>query len=139
MVLFTTFVNFRLLRDGQLHEGLQLVVSPETGLVLHRTGYIGGDIVDLDDAIVAPGFLELQMNGWGGLHFTQLGEMSEDEREERLRGVAQQMVKRGVTGWWATVPTVGKEEWMKVSRFCVTDVCEKCFSLFESGLQIRRT
>lgn len=115
MVLFTTLVNFRLLANGQLHEGLQLVISPETGLVLRRTGYIGGDIVDLDDAIVAPGFLELQMNGWNGLHFTQVAAMEEAEREEKMRGVAGELLKRGVTGFWATVPTVGMEEWGKVS------------------------
>lgn len=115
MVLFTTLVNFRLLSNGTLHEGLQLVVSPETGLVLQRTGYIGGDIVDMEDAIIAPGFLELQMNGWAGLHFTALVEMEDTEREERLKGVAQEMVKYGVTGWWATIPTVDKGQYEKVS------------------------
>lgn len=115
MVLFTTLVNFRLLSGGTLHSGLQLVISPETGLVLHRTGYIGGDIVDMEDAIIAPGFLELQMNGWAGLHFTALAEMEETEREEKLKGVAQELVKHGVTGWWGTVPTVEQGVYEKVS------------------------
>jgi len=139
MVLFTTLVNFRLLSNGTLHEGLQLVISPETGTVLRRTGYIGGEIVDLEDAIVAPGFLELQMNGWDGVHFSGLSEESEAEieavdgkdgkdgvkvmerkgrmlgREERLEKVARGLLERGVTGFWATVPTVEKEAYEKVS------------------------
>jgi N-acetylglucosamine-6-phosphate deacetylase len=115
MVLFTTLVNFRLLSNGQIHEGLQLVISPETGTVLKRTGYIGGDIVDLEDAIIAPGFLECQVNGWAGVHFTELGKDSEEEAARKMEKVAGELLKKGVTGFWATVPTVAREEYEKVS------------------------
>lgn len=112
MVLFTTFVNGRICRNGEIVEGDQLVVSEETGKILRRTGYIGGEIIDLEDAIVAPGYLELQTNGLLGFHFTQF----EDEQQysKELEKVSKHLLTSGVTSFWATVPTVSKIDYEKV-------------------------
>lgn len=76
-------------------------------------------------AIVAPGFLDLQTNGMEGLHFTHLGAAGAAEEERlvdeadvvpRLRRVARREVEGGVTGWWATVPTVEKGRWREVGH-----------------------
>jgi len=113
MVLFTTFVNGRICVGGELVEGQQLVTSEETGLILKRTGYIGGDIVDLEDCIVAPGFLELQTNGMLGFHFTHFE--SEQQYSEELEKTSKFLVSKGVTAFWATVPTVAEAEYKKVN------------------------
>ncbi|KAF2717790.1 carbohydrate esterase family 9 protein [Polychaeton citri CBS 116435] len=109
---FTSFFNCRLLRNGEIVEGERLVVSDDTGLILEETGYIGGDAVDLEDAIIAPGFLELQTNGLNGFHFTHF----EDEASyaNKIDEVAKFLPQTGVTGFYATLPTVQAEEFAKI-------------------------
>lgn len=119
MVLFTTFVNCRLCVDGEIIEGNQLVTSEETGAILKRTGYIGGEIEDVDDNIIAPGFLELQTNGMIGFHFTHFTD--DQQYGDDLAKVAKHLVSTGVTGFWATIPTVEEEIYKKVRlsfHFC---------------------
>ncbi|GAM89481.1 hypothetical protein ANO11243_075200 [Dothideomycetidae sp. 11243] len=108
---FTTFLNCRLCIDGQLVRD-QFVVSDDSGLILPRTGYIGGDAVDLEDAIIAPGFLELQTNGVLGFHFTHFkdGKTYDDELEK----VGKYLATQGVTAYWATVPTVSSAEFKQI-------------------------
>jgi N-acetylglucosamine-6-phosphate deacetylase len=79
---------------------------------LKREGYIGGEAVDLDGNIIAPGFLELHTNGVNGFHFTQF----EDEAgyAKKVDAVARHYATQGVTGFWATIPTVKGEEFQKV-------------------------
>ena len=108
---FTSFFNGRQCQNGELVED-QLVVSDDTGLILPRTGYIGGDAVDLEDQIIAPGFLELHTNGMRGFHFTHF----QDERSyaEKIDNVAAYLPSQGVTGFYATIPTVASDEFRKV-------------------------
>ena len=116
---FTLFTNGRYILDGQFVED-HLVVSDETGLILKREGYIGGEVIDLEDSIIAPGFLELHTNGANGFHFTHF----EDETSyaKKVDEIAEFYVTQGVTGFWATIPTVKPEEFQRVS------VCLKFFS-----------
>lgn len=97
---------------GKLIED-QLVVSDDTGLILPRTGYIGGDAVDLEEGIIAPGFLELQTNGLLGFHFTHFTD--EEQYAAEIDKAAKYLVTQGVTGFWGTIPTVSSEEFKKVS------------------------
>ena len=110
---FTTLVDCRLCKDGELIQEY-LVISDETGKILNRTGYIGGEIADLNDGIVAPGFLELHTNGVNGFHYTHF----EDEvgYTQKLEKAAQYYVTQGVTGFWATIPTVSADEFQQVSE-----------------------
>lgn len=108
---FTSFLNCRLCIDGKLVED-QLVVSDDTGLILPRTGYIGGDAVDLEEGIIAPGLLELHTNGLLGFHFTHFKD--EQEYAAQIDKAAKFLVTQGVTGFWATIPTVSCEEYKKV-------------------------
>lgn len=75
----------------------------------------GVERIDLNGKIVAPGFLDLQTNGMKGVHFTQLAH-NDSLREDRkkLEEVSQMEASHGVTGWWATVPTVDKDRWKQV-------------------------
>lgn len=120
---FTTFMNCRLCRGGEIIEGDQLVVSDDTGDILHRTGYIGGDAVDLEDGIIAPGFLELQTNGMKGFHFTHFDD--EKSYAAKVDEVARYLPSTGVTGFYPTIPTVSSEEFKKVrlQSFLIGDFC----------------
>ncbi|KAI5370164.1 Putative N-acetylglucosamine-6-phosphate deacetylase, metal-dependent hydrolase [Septoria linicola] len=109
---FTTFFNARLCRNGVLVDGEQLVVCSETGLILPTTGYIGGDSVDLDGAIIAPGYLELQTNGVKGFHFTDFQDGG--SYAQRLDEAARFMATTGVTAFYPTIPTVPVEGYKKI-------------------------
>lgn len=115
---FTSFLNCRLCRNGALVEGDQLVVSDDTGNILHRTGYIGGDAVDLEDGIIAPGFLELQTNGMRGFHFTHFEGAT--NYKQKVDDVARYLPSQGVTGFYATLPTVTSNEFKKVDIYTST-------------------
>jgi len=112
-MLFTTITNCRLCKNGQLTEGERLIFSEDNGAFLQETGYIGGEIIDLDDGIIAPGFLELHTNGVNGFHFTHFE--SEEQYVRKLEETARFYLSQGVTGFWVTIPTVEKEVYMKVN------------------------
>lgn len=108
------FTNCQLCVAGELI-AQDLYFSAETGLITPNYYYRseGVERIDLGGAVVAPGFLDLQTNGAEGVHFTQLGLGGEGEV---LRRIARREVEGGVTGWWATVPTVERGRWCEVSR-----------------------
>ena len=108
---FTLFTNARYVLHGELVED-HLVISDETGTILKREGYIGGEAVDLDDNIIAPGFLELHTNGANGFHFTHF----EDAHAyaQNVDTIARYYATQGVTGFWATLPTIAPENFQQV-------------------------
>ncbi|KAF2143250.1 carbohydrate esterase family 9 protein [Aplosporella prunicola CBS 121167] len=108
---FTTFTNCRYCLDGALVDD-HLVISEETGKIIKRTGYIGGEIVDLEGNIIAPGLLELHTNGVNGFHFTHFE--NNHQYELKLKETAEFYVTQGVTGFWATLPTVPPETFQKI-------------------------
>jgi N-acetylglucosamine-6-phosphate deacetylase len=110
---FTLFTNCRYILNGELVED-HLVISDETGLILKREGYIGGEAIDLEDSIIAPGYLELHTNGANGFHFTHY----EDEKTyaTKIDDIARYYATQGVTGFWATLPTVKSDEFQKVRQ-----------------------
>lgn len=91
-----------------------LYFDEETGLITPNYYYRtdGIEKIDLDGAVVAPGFLELQTNGLLGFHFTHFE--SKEKYQKELEKVSKHLVTRGVTGFWATVPTVSSETFQKV-------------------------
>ncbi|KAH7061268.1 hypothetical protein B0J12DRAFT_565022 [Macrophomina phaseolina] len=108
---FTLFTNGSYCLGGELVDD-HLVISEETGRILKRTGYIGGEIVDLEGNIVAPGFLELHTNGVNGFHFTHFE--SEPQYGQKLKETAEYYVSQGVTGFWATIPTVDTQAFHQI-------------------------
>ena len=123
--LLRCFTNCSLCIAGELVQQ-DLYFSPETGEITPNYYYRseGVERIDLGGMIVAPGFLDLQTNGMLGVHFTTLadrsrrandrGEAEGESDEARLAKVARRQVAAGVTGWWATIPTVEKERWKEV-------------------------
>ena len=121
-----TFTNCRLCISGSLStQNSALMISKSTGKILEvlsqNATSVGGDdssgkVVDLNNAIVAPGFLELQTNGMIGFHFTHFED--EGSYAAKVDEVAKYLPTTGVTGFWATVPTVESGEFKKVRMFC---------------------
>lgn len=110
----TTFTNARICHAGQLSEPSTFVVG-EDGYILDNndTKISSSHVVDLKGAVVAPGLIELQTNGMRGFHFTHFDDA--DSYAAKIDEVARYLVSRGVTGFYATVPTVASEEFKKVS------------------------
>ncbi|KAH7399004.1 hypothetical protein DE146DRAFT_514910 [Phaeosphaeria sp. MPI-PUGE-AT-0046c] len=108
---FTLFTNCRYILNGELVED-HLVISDETGLILKREGYIGGEAVDLEDGIIAPGFLELHTNGANGFHFTHFDD--DKSYAAKVDKLARYYATQGVTGFYATIPTVKSDEFQKI-------------------------
>lgn len=125
----TTLRASRVCHDGILLTDQAIKFSASSGLITNssiehrsngdRTKYgpeqfqDGYQILDLgEDDVLAPGLLELQTNGLCGVHFTTL--MREDS-DAHLQRVAVEMAKNGVTGWYATIPTVEEQRWKDVS------------------------
>lgn len=118
--LLCAFTNTHVLSGGQSLPQ-DIYFSPDTGTITPNYTRSRPDInvtkFDLKGQyVVAPGFLELQINGLVGVHFTTLGQKGAKEGVDKsnLRKVARELVKKGVTAWWATVPTVAEERWQEV-------------------------
>ncbi|HEY4026846.1 MAG TPA: N-acetylglucosamine-6-phosphate deacetylase [Candidatus Dormibacteraeota bacterium] len=85
------------------------VVGPNGGLRCARVAIEAGRIVEVElggpgdrDAIIAPGFVDLQVNGFGG----------RDAREgaEAIRAISEQLPRTGVTGFLPTLISRPLEE-----------------------------
>ncbi|KAK5335313.1 hypothetical protein LTR98_008312 [Exophiala xenobiotica] len=112
------FTNCLLCISGEL-VGQDLYFSSERGIITANYYYRNEGVkrIDLNGRIVAPGYLDLQTNGMQGIHFTQLaadGDPQEDEH--KLETVSKMESSHGVTGWWATVPTVSVERWKQLEQ-----------------------
>ena len=108
------FTNCQICISGELIPQ-DLYFSPETGFITPNYYYRteGIERIDLGGAVVAPGFLDLHMNGMLGIHFTSLGDKSDDD-QRHLATIAEKEIASGVTAFWATIPTVAAERWQKV-------------------------
>jgi N-acetylglucosamine-6-phosphate deacetylase len=114
MASATQFINCRQCINGTL------VSSP---LITNSNGLIIPDspipentqIVDLKNAIISPGFIELQINGALGFHFAHYGEPA--AYQAGVQKLAKYLPKTGVTGFYPTVPTVPSSEFKEVLPF----------------------
>ena len=109
------FTNCHLLHHGEaLPEDLYF--SSVTGLITPNYYFRTDNVtrIDLGGLCVSPGFLDLQTNGMGGVHFSRISDGAGDGDEERLTKISKMEVRRGVTGWWATVPTVERKRWKEI-------------------------
>ncbi|KAI6849238.1 Metallo-dependent hydrolase [Hortaea werneckii] len=108
----TTFTNLRLCHRGQLLENRNLVISNSTGLIVDPAQATESNAIDLEGAIVAPGFIELQTNGMKGFHFTHFTD--KDSYASKIDKVAQYLPSTGVTAFYATIPTVHSDDFKKI-------------------------
>lgn len=109
--------NFSLCDEGKLDQYKSneryLHISPSTGLILGSNDKPSDNVIDLQGAIVAPGFLELQTNGMRGFHFTHFEE-EEASYAAKIDEVARYLPSQGVTGFYITIPTVSSQDFKKI-------------------------
>lgn len=112
----TQFINCRQCINGTLTSPSTLTIS-STGIILPSDHDLPPDtqIVDLRHAIVAPGFLELQINGALGFHFAHVKPPA--EYAAGVLKLAQHLPSTGVTGFYPTVPTVASDVFRRVLPF----------------------
>ena len=108
------FANGSLCKGGQLVRE-PLVISPDSGEIVSSQLFNQipeKDVVDVTGQVIAPGFLELQTNGMNGFHFTDY--VNAEDYGRGLEQVANFLVSKGVTSFWATLPTVAQDQYQKV-------------------------
>ncbi|KAH6722143.1 carbohydrate esterase family 9 protein [Leptodontidium sp. MPI-SDFR-AT-0119] len=102
----TQFINCRQCIKGTLVNTPLTIVS--SGLIIPNSPLPPNtEKVDLKDAIISPGFLELQTNGALGFHFAHYSEP--ETYQAGVRKLARYLPTTGVTGFYPTIPTVSPE------------------------------
>ena len=126
----TSLINCMICRDGQLQAG-SLHFNTTTGLIVDGPSDMPESVQDMKGHIVAPAFLELQINGCTGFHFTIF--QGPDEYQENPQNVSAYLKTTGVGSFWATIPTVSSEIFQKVKA-----VRNKSLPVCSSDLPSRR-
>jgi N-acetylglucosamine-6-phosphate deacetylase len=72
-------------------------------------------IIDLNNSIISPGFIELQINGALGFHFAHYGEPA--TYQAGVQKLAKYLPRTGVTAFYPTVPTVSSSVFKAVLPF----------------------
>lgn len=104
----TKFTNALLLKDGQLVQG-DLWVSAETGRIIspqsafYSARRTADRIIDLNGKILAPGFIDVQLNGCHDFDFS----VPDPAYEEKFKSVCRKLVRSGVT---SVAPTVTSQK-----------------------------
>ena len=104
----TLFVGGQVLLDGALRTGIALDIDGGLIVGIHSRDVAAGDrtVVDLEGAIVLPGFVDVQVNGGGGQLFNA------DPTVETIRKIARTHAKFGTT---TLLPTLISDELEKVA------------------------
>ncbi|EAS33390.3 N-acetylglucosamine-6-phosphate deacetylase [Coccidioides immitis RS] len=114
----TKFTNCRLAIDGKLIEK-DLWIDSVSGKILQDQRAFYEDhicpdqVIDLGGRILAPGFIEVQINGAAGFDFSVPRE-TKDEYDAGLRDVNHALIKMGITSYLPTLTSQKKEVYAKV-------------------------
>ncbi|KAI9733707.1 MAG: hypothetical protein M1834_003312 [Cirrosporium novae-zelandiae] len=112
MVHLSTLTNCRLCINGDFVRR-DLCFSKLTGCFVPCSDHsLNDETLDMKNAIIAPGFLELQTNGLLGFHFTNFND--EGTYLNSLETISKYFVSTGVTGFWTTLPTVSSERFQRI-------------------------
>ena len=112
------FVNCRLVKGDELVDE-DLWISSKTGKIIqsqiafyqHQT--IPDEIIDLQGRILAPGFIDVQLNGYAGFSFSVVP----DDITGYVKGfrrVNKSLIESGVTSYLPTFPSAHREVYHKV-------------------------
>lgn len=100
----TKLTNGLLLKDDQLIPG-DLWISSESGKIIspqtafYSAGQTPDTVIDLKGKIVAPGFIEVQLNGYNGLDFAK----KDSNFQEKFEAVCKSLIQSGVTSFTPTM------------------------------------
>ncbi|CAG7927145.1 unnamed protein product [Penicillium olsonii] len=114
----TKFTNCRLVRGSSLIEQ-DLWIDSLTGKILkdqeafYELHLSPDEIIDLGGRIIAPGMIDVQLNGAHGFDFSVPAE-SKEEYDEGLRMVNKGLARTGVTSYLPTVVSSTAEVYHKV-------------------------
>lgn len=115
----TKFTNCRLVRGSSLIEQ-DLWIDSLTGKILkdqeafYELHLSPDEIIDLGGRIIAPGMIDVQLNGAHGFDFSVPAE-SKEEYDEGLRMVNKGLARTGVTSYLPTVVSSTAEVYHKVN------------------------
>lgn len=96
------FINARLIMDDGIHEG-ELWVSQGKILFPQK---IAHETIDVEGKILAPGFIDLQINGGFGCDFSI--------NPERIAETAKSLLQFGVTSFFPTLVSLSPEQYKKI-------------------------
>ncbi|RLV89827.1 N-acetylglucosamine-6-phosphate deacetylase [Spathaspora sp. JA1] len=109
MATYTRFTNCHLIDNGQLYEFTDLYYNNQTKKISHPPSNLNlvSQTIDLNEQILAPGYIDIQNNGIYGLNYSNLnGESTEKDILEFKNFYQDAMAKYLTTGVTATCPTV---------------------------------
>jgi N-acetylglucosamine-6-phosphate deacetylase len=115
----TKLTNCRLVKDDSLVEQ-DLLISATSGKIVHGQEAFYGQhkvpdtVVDLGGRIVAPGFIDVQLNGTHGFDFSALPDDMADY-PAGVRLVNKALVQTGVTSYLPTLTSQDSEVYQKVA------------------------
>ncbi|RZJ88691.1 MAG: N-acetylglucosamine-6-phosphate deacetylase, partial [Brevundimonas sp.] len=62
-------VNGRIVVDGELREGLSVVIDGDRIAAVTNAPPADAEVYDLEGRVLAPGYIDVQVNGGGGVLF----------------------------------------------------------------------
>ena len=118
--IITKFTNCRLVRGDNL-VSQDLWVSSLTGKIIrsqqafYEEHATPDNVVDLGGKILAPGLIDVQLNGAFGFDFSVIPENGPAEYGKTLREVKKKIIQTGVTSFLPTLTSQKKEVYHDVS------------------------
>jgi len=107
------FTNCRLVKGGKLirddlwvRKGV--ILDPEK--IYFDEKVMADVVVDCNNAIIAPGFIDIQINGGFGIDFSRLS----DDPQDGVAKVAKGILSHGVTAFCPTLVTTTKEDYSAI-------------------------
>lgn len=110
----THFINCRQCIGGKLISS-PLTIDAEGLIIPNSPLPKDTKAIDLQNAIISPGFIELQINGALGFHFAHT--KSPELYSAGVSKLAHYLPSTGVTGFFPTVPTVSSDVFKQVLPF----------------------
>lgn len=117
----TKFTNCRLVKGDQL-VSQDLWVSSQTGKIVrsqeafYEQHATPDDTINLGGRIIAPGLIDVQLNGAFGFDFSVIPEDGPSSYGKTFRQVNKSIVKTGVTSYLPTLTSQRKEVYLQVSN-----------------------
>lgn len=114
----TKFTNCRIINDNKLIEQDLWIDSVSGKIVKDQQAFYElhlspDEVIDLGGRILAPGFIEAQLNGAHDFDFS-VPQASKKQYDEGLREVNRELIKTGVTSYLPTVVSSTAEVYWKV-------------------------
>ncbi|KAF2453362.1 hypothetical protein BDY21DRAFT_374928 [Lineolata rhizophorae] len=117
----TKLTNCRLIKDGRIVNE-DLWISAKNGKILdsqevfYAERATADEVVDLGGRLVAPGFMDVQMNGGFGFDFSTVPE-DISQYAKGVKKLNKSLVQTGVTAYLPTLPSQKSEVYHKVLPF----------------------